>query len=72
MSEILNPADSNSFADLAAFRDEDIFAVKTVFIAKRLKASIRTNVFLPYPIPADSEKPEPHICLSQRYARNRH
>ena len=42
MGDILNPADSNSFADLAAFRDEDIFADKTDFIAK-MAESINKN-----------------------------
>ncbi len=42
MGSILNPVDGNSFIDLAAFRDEDVFVDKTDFIAK-MSASINTN-----------------------------
>ena len=34
MGDILNPVSSNSFVDLVAFKDEDIFVDKTDFIAK--------------------------------------
>ena len=42
MGSILNPVDGNSFIDLAAFRDEDVFVDKTDYIAK-MSASINTN-----------------------------
>ena len=34
MGNILNPVEGNSFVDLVAFKDEDIFVDKTDFIAK--------------------------------------
>lgn len=34
MGDILNPVSSNSFVDLVAFKDEDVFVDKTDFIAK--------------------------------------
>lgn len=42
MGNILNPVGSNSFVDLVAFKDEDIFVDKTDFIAK-MSAHINKN-----------------------------
>ena len=47
MGNILNPVGNNSFVDLVAFKDEDIFVDKTDFIAK-ISAHI---------VPAGSVKP---------------
>ncbi len=64
MGSILNPVDNNSFVELVAFKNEDIFVDKTDFIPK-ISAKINANKRLfavIRPRPADSEKPSQLIC----------
>ena len=42
MGSILNPVDNNSFVELVAFKNEDIFVDKTDFIPK-ISAKINAN-----------------------------
>ncbi|WP_406041906.1 AAA family ATPase [Succinimonas sp.] len=69
MGNILNPVGNNSFVELAAFRDEDVFADKTDFIAKTNKRFDRDGNLLVFARPRRFGKTVTAHMLLAYYSR---